>query len=159
MLLGVLDHVRVLVGGDLFQEPLGQIDELLLGLERHAHLPEREAGDVAVEGVVGVMGHVGREARLPKRPQDGLHPLHPLGAGPGLPHHQAARPAVAQEHLVGRDRGPADRLLPVGVARRHLDLAGDRVDDAVEEVVLVRHVVVERHRLDSELLAELAHAE
>src|SRR6185295_17901058 len=42
---------------------------------------------------------------------------------------------------------------------RHLDLARHRVDDPVQEVVLVGHVVVERHRLDAELLTELAHAE
>ena len=75
------------------------------------------------------------------------------------PHHQAARPAVAQEDLVRRDRGPTDRRLPVGLAGGHLDLARDQLDDAVQEVVLVGHVVVERHRLDPELLAELAHAE
>jgi len=43
-------------------------------------------------------------------------------------------------------------------ARRQLDLARDQLDDAVQEVVLVRDVVVERHRLDPELLAEPPHA-
>ena len=81
VLLGVLDHVGVLLGRDLSQEALGQVDELLLGLERHAHLPEREARDVAVEGVIRVVGHVGREARFPKRSEDRLHPSHPRRAG------------------------------------------------------------------------------
>ena len=40
-----------------------------------------------------------------------------------------------------------------------LDLCDHDVDDAVEQVVLVAHVVVERHCLDAEALAELAHAE
>ena len=43
--------------------------------------------------------------------------------------------------------------------RRQLDLAEDEVGDAVQEVVLVGDVVVERHRLDPELLPEPAHAE
>jgi hypothetical protein len=33
------------------------------------------------------------------------------------------------------------------------------IDDAVAEVVLVGHVVVERHGVDAELLPELAHGE
>ena len=40
-----------------------------------------------------------------------------------------------------------------------VDLAEDEVDHAVEEVALVGDVVVERHRLDAEDLAELAHAQ
>ena len=43
--------------------------------------------------------------------------------------------------------------------RRIVDLADDDVDDAVEQVVLVADVAVEGHRLDAELLAELAHAQ
>ena len=40
-----------------------------------------------------------------------------------------------------------------------VDLAEDQVDHAVEDVVLVGDVVVERHRLDAELLREPAHRE
>ena len=46
---------------------------------------------------------------------------------------------------------------PVGAGA--LDLADDQLDDAVEQVVLVPDVAVERHRVDAELLAELAHAQ
>ena len=49
--------------------------------------------------------------------------------------------------------------LPVRPGRRDVDVAQDQVDDAVEDVVLVRHVVVQRHRLDPELLAEPAHGQ
>ena len=38
---------------------LREVDELLPRLEGHVHLPEREAGDVAVDRVVGVVGQVG----------------------------------------------------------------------------------------------------
>src|SRR5438874_7264726 len=40
-----------------------------------------------------------------------------------------------------------------------IDLAEDDIDHAIEHVLLVPYVVIERHRLDAELVAELAHAE
>ena len=65
--------------------------------------------------------------------------------------------------MAARARGPrllaTHRRLPVGVREGRLDLAEDDVDHAVEEVVLVGDVVVERHRLDAERLAELAHGQ
>src|SRR5271166_5786059 len=51
------------------------------------------------------------------------------------------------------------RRLPVGSPRGQVDLAEDQVDHAIEELVLVGHVVVERHGFDPEGVAELAHAE
>ena len=42
---------------------------------------------------------------------------------------------------------------------RPLDLGDDQLDDPVEQVVLAPDVAVERHRVDPELLAELAHAQ
>ena len=42
---------------------------------------------------------------------------------------------------------------------RGLDLADDDVDHAVEELVLVGHVLVERHRHDAQFLSELAHVQ
>ena len=56
-----------------------------------------------------------------------------------------------------RDRAGSNGLVPVSVRRRRLALGEDEVEDAVEQVVLVRDVVVERHRLEPEHLAELAH--
>ena len=55
-----------------------------------------------------------------------------------------------------RVRSSAFQSPPAG---GRLDLAEDDVDHPVEEVVLVGDVVVERHRLDAELLGELAHRE
>ena len=46
---------------------------------------------------------------------------------------------------------------PVSGRRRRLGLGEDEVEDAVEDVVLVGDVVVQRHRLEAERLAELAH--
>ncbi len=45
------------------------------------------------------------------------------------------------------------------LAGGHLDLGEHQLGDPVHDVVLVLDVVVERHRLDAELLAELAHGE
>jgi hypothetical protein len=71
-------------------------------------------------------------------------PLH-LADGPGVT-------AQCGKH------GPLAQLgLQVAVGRRGVDLGEDDVDHPVEEVVLVGDVVVERHRLDVELLGKLAH--
>ena len=48
---------------------------------------------------------------------------------------------------------------PVAGRGRSFDLADDALDDPVEQVVLAPDVAVERHRVDAELLAELAHAQ
>ena len=56
------------------------------------------------------------------------------------------------------------RRLPLDRARRRpdlvhggQDLADDDLDDAVQDRILVGDVVVERHRLDAELVGEVAH--
>src|SRR4051794_9533124 len=61
------------------------------------------------------------------------------------------------QRRAGRDRALAQLGLPVPVRRGRVDLAEDDVDHPVEEVGLAGDVVVERHRLDPELLGELAH--
>jgi hypothetical protein len=66
---------------------------------------------------------------------------------------------VARERGPRRERPLAQLLLPVAVRGGRLDLAEDQVDHAVEQVVLVRDVVVERHRLHAELLGDVAHRE
>ena len=58
-----------------------------------------------------------------------------------------------------RDRALPHRRLPAVRATRQLDLAEDQVDQAVEEICLAGDVVVQRHRLDTDGLAELAHAQ
>ena len=157
VLLGVLDDVGVPSAGIWLQEVLGHVDELRLGLERHVHLPEREARDVAVQGVIRVVGHVGREAGFPQRSQDGLHPVHPPGTGVGLRiirlHAQRWRRNTSWDEIAVRRSSVFQSASPEGTSIS----SSTRVDDPVEDVVLVRDVVVERHRLDAELLAELAH--
>ena len=73
---------------------------------------------------------------------------------------------MAKHHLASREDAVAEHGEPVGLALHDvqaaellLDLSDDRVDDAVEERFLVGDVVVERHRLDAELVGEVAHRE
>ena len=66
---------------------------------------------------------------------------------------------MALERVARRDRAASHCRAPVVVDRRRLDLAEDDVDHAIEELILVRHVLVERHRHHAELLREPAHAE
>src|SRR4029453_2345463 len=66
---------------------------------------------------------------------------------------------MSRQDRADRDGPLPHGRLPVVLAGGQFDLAEDRVDHAVEEVVLVGDVVVERHRGAAELLAELAHAE
>ena len=66
---------------------------------------------------------------------------------------------MAKHHRAGGHDPSPHGGLPVGVLRGWLDLPDHDVDDAVEDVLLVPDVVVERHRVDTEDLAELAHAD
>ena len=72
----------------------------------------------------------------------------------------APRPRVAEHHAPGRHD-----LLAQGRPSSPRPAAGRSIsptidlDDAVEQVVLVPDVAVERHRVDAQLLAELAHAQ
>jgi hypothetical protein len=66
---------------------------------------------------------------------------------------------VTQERPACREHALAHRGLPVEVGERRVDLADHGVDHAVEHLVLVGHVLVERHRDDTELLCDLPHAE
>ena len=81
-------------------------------------------------------------------------------AGPGF-RRDSIRP-IAQRWRARTSRTEIARrriAVPSRPRGRQVDLAEDEIDDAVDELVLVGEVVVERHRLDPELLAELAHAE
>jgi hypothetical protein len=69
-----------------------------------------------------------------------------------------AQPLAGQDPT-RRDRPLTHRCLPVLSAGGEVDLSEDDVDHAVEKIFLVGHVVVQRHRLDPDRLAELAHAQ
>jgi hypothetical protein len=67
------------------------------------------------------------------------------------------RPSISPTAQRWRDRALAQLGLPVAAGGGRLDLGEDQVDHAVEQVAAVGHVVVQRHRLDAELLGQLAH--
>jgi hypothetical protein len=71
---------------------------------------------------------------------------------------------VEQENFTGREDSPAQGRLPVDgshidFADNVIDFAHHDIDHAIKDVFLIGHVVVQRHGLDPELLAKLAHAE
>jgi len=65
---------------------------------------------------------------------------------------------VVHEDLVGRDRGRMAIFQSAPWPGTSISLT-TKVGDAVENVVLVGHMVVERHRLDTQLLARCAHGQ
>ena len=100
----------------------------------------RKAG--AEEGRQGCLDV--RQSRRPRRPLFLEH-----APGPRVPEHHPSR----------RHRQLAERGFPVIVHGRSLDLTDDQVGDAIKQVVLAPDVPVHRHRIDPELLPELAHAQ
>ena len=132
---------------------LGRVEELLA-----------EPDGPAAQRVQGVVGEVVGEAA---GAQGGEHALvvrdqRRAQRGPRLQHRR--QPLVAEHDRAGGDdpgpqrRGPvALRLRPAARADLGVQLPDDGVDHAVEQRLLVGDVVVERHRLDAELLAEAAH--
>src|SRR5215211_327791 len=158
VLLHVLGEVRVVVDGEVAQERRREVFDIA-SIQLVTQLPEREAHDVAVEGVVAVVRRLGRNARLAKPAEQPLHVAHAEGDVPRRREREVASPRMSDENVVSRDRGPAHRAPPVLLPRRKLDLVEDQLDDPVEQVILVRDVVVQRHRLDAQFLAEPAHAQ
>ena len=127
----------------------GRVGEQLLGE------PERPAAQ-RVHHVVGeVDGEPAGPEHLDHRVQVRQHDRRRHGAG----FDQPRRPGVTQECATcGEDPLP-QRGPPVGAGDRRIDLADDDVDQPVQQLVLVRDVLVQRHRDDAEILAELAHAD
>ena len=66
---------------------------------------------------------------------------------------------MAEHHRSRPEDRPAERRPPVGPGGVDRDLGDDHIDHAVEEVLLAADMGVQRHRLDAQLLAELAHAD
>ena len=66
---------------------------------------------------------------------------------------------MTSQRLAGGFRSLPHRQLPVHPDSGQLDLTEDQIDHAVEELILVCHVVVERHCFDAKRLAQPPHAE
>ncbi len=70
-----------------------------------------------------------------------------------------ARPGVAEQRLPRREDAPRTDCCQSAPASGGSISLDDEVDHAVEQLVLVGHVLVERHRDDAELLREPAHVD
>jgi hypothetical protein len=66
---------------------------------------------------------------------------------------------MLRQHCPRRLRAVVHRLPPLVASARCRELEVHDVEHGVEQVALVLHVVVERHRLDAQLGGELAHAQ
>ncbi len=151
-----LGEVRVFVGGDPGLERCRHV-VLFLRVEWPADLVEREAIEVAVDRELRLVRQLDREARPSKRSDHRVCVSEPHATGRHSRLDQGGRPRVTQQHFVSRPRRFPQGHPPVRLVGRYRELAYDHFDDAVHNVVLVGDVVVERHRLDPELLAEPAH--
>ena len=118
----------------------------------------RVSEDVALDDVVRVIRQLLREARVAEAARVGG--LRSAVAPSRVSRSSGGRPP---RDGGGTPRGPRWRSPGPGLAtpRRSggSDLGVRRIDHSVEHVVLVRDVVVQRHRLDAELVGDLPHAD
>ena len=166
MLMHVLDEVRKVPSRQLAEKlvrPLGNLSIAEDGdsTRRVPELPHREAENVSVERVIGGIRQLGGEARFAEAAHQPLHVVQPGRRDGGLGrgrHHERRRPRMAQQDVMGRNGALPDRAAPVARFRQ-LDLRQDGVRHGIDERALVRHVVVERHRLHAELPGQLPHGQ
>ena len=87
--------------------------------------------------------------------------MYPSTTGVGLARDSITREAQGWRSSARRAERIRRRtsLFQSDPADRRVDLADDDVDHAVEQLVLVGHVLVERHRHDAQFLSELAHVQ
>ena len=139
-------------------EDLGtQGGEVGLALERQADLLLHEAVEVGVEQGKGRAGRDEREPLRGKATEHGIVVAQVLGAGRAARVHQPHGPAVPQQHRPPGDRPRPQLGPPVAAHDRQVQLAEHRVDHRVEQRLLARDVVVERHRLDAEAAGQRPH--
>ena len=125
-----------------------------------------ESENATAERVHRVVGQVDRETAVQQRAEGRIEvPKHGCGHD-GSGNYDARSPLVVHQDGPGGERPVPDGSLPVVGAGREvdtvdafLDLGDEDVDHSVEDVLLVVHVVVERHRLYAERFGEVAHAE
>jgi EmrB/QacA subfamily drug resistance transporter len=143
--------------GELLHLRLSHRRALLRGFERDAFLLKGKAIDVGVLHGVGLDGHLDREPGFAEASKNGVVKPQAGRPGRGARLHQAHGPAMTVQHIAGRQRPPAHRGLPVDIGRGQLDLTENDVDHAVEEFLLVGHVVVQGHRAGPEPIGEFPH--
>jgi hypothetical protein len=158
VVLDVLSEPRQIRERNLTQEALGNIGTLARDGQVRQD-PERESDDMAVQRVIRVVRHLGCEPAAAEASEDAVHPGQSCRARAARRHEQAAGPRMAQQDVVRREGARAHRRTPIAVLRRPLHLREHGVKHGFQQVALAGDVVVERHRLDAQLLCEPAHAE
>ncbi len=119
----------------------------------------REPPDPSGESVQGVVSQIDRQAAGGKDADHRLHVGRQSGGHRRPRLDGSARPRVAQQCSSGREDPLSCCASPVGASDRGIDLADDEVHHPADEVVLVGHVLVERHRHHVERLRQAAHGE
>ena len=151
----VLHQVRHL-GLDGRDQLLHRITRALVARAVVDHL-QRVAEHVPVEQVVRVVRDVRAEAALAQVHEGLVDVPQPRDAGQGSV--QSAAPRVPQERVVQGDADRTECRAPVVDAGREVDLRPDEVGHAVQNVILIGYVIVERHGFDAEARAEGSHAQ
>ena len=150
-----LDQVGVLARRDLLHDRLGDLGDGLRARRTAGSPPGARSRRRSCRAGVGVRRHRTEKPACAgcrgRRRGGAASPGRGLSATPG-----ARWPRGAAEHLRAECARRRHLRAPVAAGRREIDLAEDQVDDAVEDLVLARHVVVDRHRLDAELLGQRA---
>src|SRR3954447_15908128 len=152
-----LGDVRVGLGHLLQHEGLhlGALYELAAVVEELL----AEAQHAAPEDVHRVVQQVDREPTLQEDASDAIHVLHHGWARLPSRDDDPRCPRMAQHRAPGRQDPGAERRFPLADFGRAADLAEDDVDHPVEDVLLVRDVVVEGHRFHAELCPQAPHAD
>jgi hypothetical protein len=129
------------------------------GRPHHADLEHHEPDDEAAQGTEGLHRVVLGETDLAQQPERGLgrserRRRHREALGLRDEHHDVG---VSPQDLSPRPRGLPCAPFPIAVGPRIQELGEHPLADPQEQIFLVVHVVVERHRLHAELAADPAH--
>ena len=146
--------------GHLTEQILTDLFEACGVVERQAELLENEPVEEAVDD--RECSH--REGRRkPGGAEAAEHRVEVAETGrtrAGVPRFQQPdRPGVFEKYATGCDRPLPHLALPFPFRGWGRNLGQDALDDAVENVVLVGDVVVERHAFHAERLADAPHAQ
>jgi hypothetical protein len=112
------------------------------------------------------MGNVVGETAVSQKPEEAVVIAHHRRAHIGTRLEDAGSPGMAKQYMASGQDPLTHSLFPIGSLGRDnyladgvIDLFRNDIDDAVEDIVLVGYVVVERHGLDPEHLCEMSHRE
>ncbi|MCO5594547.1 hypothetical protein L7F22_048579 [Adiantum nelumboides] len=138
-------EVRVGALRDSAEDLPGSVGDRVTG-ERDGGLLQREAVDEGVDERERVARGAGVVAVAQQRAEHGVVVGQRRGPGSATAVEQRHGPGVAGQRGPRRTAATGQLGPPRPARHRRVDLAEDRVDETVEDLVLVRHVVVDGHR-------------